>query len=1025
MTEPSNPPPRNDPDPITSRSLSGPVAVCSILLVLALAWALYDEVAGDRPWKTYQQRFARLYTDHLKKLAPAAALLEKQLRDSPEAQVLAAQAKAADDAAAGKAAEIDRQLSTVRRSLATMQRPFQDTRAQVAALTYQLDHTNSPREKDAIRDRMAKARREGDLDHLEQVFDGLKAREAQLNAERSAATKTADTLRAALNDYLRAHRDGPSPVLVDALLRKMSGFQIGIRQIYVAESGLVDRCESCHLGIRESVPLTAADMGGQQVFASHPGQELLAIHDPAKFGCTPCHNGNGLAVSSVTEAHGNYEHWQWPLSSPANRESGCLQCHMQDRVLDQAPVLNRGRDVFQLKGCAGCHRFQGFDREADALTDASRQMRLLEEQQKQARLDRDQETRLGDQATNDDETKTHYARAQALLLKASEIDARLEALESGTKALRQDAKQFGPNLKDVRLKLRKEWLPRWLKDPLAVNPGTRMPRFRLTDPEVRALSAFLWQAAWDGPRPDTRTAGDATRGKDLFGTRGCLSCHSIGEGAERMGGEFAVNLTRIGQKATYDYVVRWVHDPRPRTRPWCPREQRDLGPEDYARHGQPYAFDASHSKCPNDGAELQIRNMTVMPSLRLSWQDSQDIATYLLGLTRPLGAPSDVSYMDDPGLAETGRALIDRYGCAGCHEIRGFENSRQSATELTQWASKPLEQLDFGLLEGKAKHEGWYSYKGFIEHKLQSPAIYDQGREKAPRDQLKMPDIQLTAQDLRAVTTFMLGSLATPSSGEFRTIPSDLRYNPAGARKDIQDGWWLIKKYNCMGCHSVGIGQKSGLSELAHYKDLDWRDQLPPSLIGEGARVSPQWLSRFLANPALDERNPEQNGVRPYLQARMPSFGFSSNEIGILVRFFQALSGQPAALPPDSLTPLDDRERQVARVLFSSSGAPCLQCHVYGDPVHDRTASAPNLLLTRERLKPGWTLRWLIDPQAIIPGTAMPSELFRRDGDRWVLAGQLPQSAQGYTGDHAQLLVRYMLEMTPQEQRRLIGMMPR
>ena len=55
----------------------------------------------------------------------------------------------------------------------------------------------------------------------------------------------------------------------------------------------------------------------------------------------------------------------------------------------------------------------------------------------------------------------------------------------------------------------------------------------------------------------------------------------------------------------------------------------------------------------------------------------------------------------------------------------------------------------------------------------------------------------------------------------------------------------------------------------------------------------------------------------------------------------------------------------------------------------------------------------------------MPSQLFRREGDRWVLAGQIPKDAQSYKGDHAQLLVRYMLQMTPDEQHRLIGMMPR
>jgi hypothetical protein len=54
----------------------------------------------------------------------------------------------------------------------------------------------------------------------------------------------------------------------------------------------------------------------------------------------------------------------------------------------------------------------------------------------------------------------------------------------------------------------------------------------------------------------------------------------------------------------------------------------------------------------------------------------------------------------------------------------------------------------------------------------------------------------------------------------------------------------------------------------------------------------------------------------------------------------------------------------------------------------------------------------------------MPSGLFRREDDRWVFAGPLPASFQGYTGDHASLLVRYMLQMTPEEQRNLLARAP-
>ena len=119
-------------------------------------------------------------------------------------------------------------------------------------------------------------------------------------------------------------------------------------------------------------------------------------------------------------------------------------------------------------------------------------------------------------------------------------------------------------------------------------------------------------------------------GKQLFESRGCLACHSIGEGDNKIGGTFAANLQKVGEKANFDYIVRWIHNPRERYAPYCPKEKRDLTADDYAKHKLPYVFDTElHSRCPNDGAELQVQNMTVMPNFRLSETDARDIATYL------------------------------------------------------------------------------------------------------------------------------------------------------------------------------------------------------------------------------------------------------------------------------------------------------------------------------------------------------------------------------------------------------------
>ncbi len=164
--------------------------------------------------------------------------------------------------------------------------------------------------------------------------------------------------------------------------------------------------------------------------------------------------------------------------------------------------------------------------------------------------------------------------------------------------------------------------------------------------------------------------------------------------------------------------------------------------------------------------------------------------------------------------------------------------------------------------------------------------------------------------------------------------------------------------------------------------------------------------------------------MRPYLKARMPTFNFSPNELQTLVRFFMAMSGQQEPYIKEPMQPLTEQEKLVARQMFTS-GTPCLKCHITGDPAHDATAIAPNFLLAGERLKPEWTFRWLLDPAQISPGTAMPTGLFRKEGERWVInLPNPPASANAYLDDHARLLVRYMLLLTPEEQRRLLSTAP-
>jgi len=1070
---PEKPIPENDP--IVSKSLAPHYVVSMVILMATLFWAFWDEDFGQRPWKHYQEVWKDRYATFLKSARTQSSESEKEIESSADYQKLKGDYDAALQGATARINELREKLRDLNaRILAVQDGPnrFTDRRAYVTASTYDIETTSSPSSKQSKQERLkeykdqpstvempdGKVQKFKNFDALEETYNDLKNERTQLSAELGELLKPVNEKKELMDTYLTDHMVSLTASQLQNLQNGVEAWTPKIRQINVNEhaadleredsSHIVDRCESCHMSIREPIRITAAAMSSKgkkpdeygRAFTSHPEPDLLKTHDPDKFGCSPCHQGNGRATTSVEKAHGTYEHWLWPIFTLQNYEAGCQICHAADIVLvsnDVGWVLSEGKDLFRQRGCMGCHRYEGYDKEPEDLLSIAQEIKLIEQQKKDNLKEAGDLMKQADKAETNEEANRLNDRAVALKVANSKLDLRIVQLDRTTKSLLQDMKKVGPNLKDVRLKLNKNWIPAWLKKPTDFRATTKMPNFRLNDEQIKAISAYIWQSGLRDPLPKHKP-GNAAHGKELFESRGCLACHSIGQGDELQGGTFAANLTRVGEKANYDYLVRWVHNARERTRPYCPYEKKDIGAEDYKKKGLPFVFDLDHSKCPNDGHELQVQNMTVMPSLRLSETDAEDIASYLITLRKKsLSEYADASFMDDPGLKDEGKKWIRFFGCAGCHEIAGMEDEGRIGTELTAEGSKPVERLDFALLtevaqrggkepitdpedlarlpEGPAK-EPWYDHKGFFEHKLAEPNIWDKGKIKPETEKLRMPNLHLTKEQVQSLTTFLLGSQENP-------LPDSYQYRPLDYRRDIQEGWWVVKKYNCMGCHQLIPGQKTSLQGMKRYQDA--QEQLPPKLLTEGARVDPEWMLRFLKNPALNDKDTNRNGVRTYLQVHMPTFSFSENELGKLVRFFQALSRQPFPYIPEEVPVLTAKETEMARSLFSSTAAPCLKCHATGDPAHDRTATAPNFLQARGRLKPDWVERWIIDPQAISPGTSMPSGLFKRENNHWVFSGPTPSSFQGYDKDQTKLLVNYILQLTPEEQRRVGAAMGR
>ncbi len=1068
MPEPST------PDPVVSRSFSTLLLISMFILTLTVAWSLYDEFFGLRPWRGYQHEFVSAYHDYLGKQIDQAKKTQTAVTESPSYKALKAAVDAATKATQAQDDEIIKQIALIEQQRAAMTPAFQDARGKVGALVYQTEilplKDTAARQASEERVKKSKAEtydvewpgedgktaiRKFNYDDLNNTFTQLMADKAALIAKRGLIDAPAKEAQDKLNDYEKKNLPGLSVSALETLRNSLNTFKVDLRQInvnpqgtminYIGGIGLVDRCQSCHIAmdplvVPVTMTLTKTDLNMAKShdapFTTHPDPDLLKWHDLQKFGCSPCHGGNGRALDSIERAHGRYEHWLWPLNYPENFDAGCQNCHFSDMVTEHADVLNRGRALYRERGCIGCHKYAGFDDENERLTATRQQILQLEDTKAQYALDIPRLNHEADIATDDQTAKRLGAQAINLTVQSSKLDSQIQTLDSLSSSLMREAKRVGPDLKEVRMKLNRDWIPVWLSQTHTFRPTTKMPQFRLEQNEIQAIAAFIWQKGITGPALPKQSPGDAAHGKQLVEQRGCLSCHSIGEGANLIGGDFAANLSRIGEKENYDYLVRWVHNPRERTRPYCPFEKKDIGPEDYAKHGMPYVFDLDHSKCPNDGHQLEVQQPTIMPSMRLTDADSRDIASYLITQKHSDATYAAANYMDDPKVAAQGKTLIQHYGCAGCHEISGLEDEGRIGTELTNEGSKPIERMDFALYtedakrgvlpDGKPSPRGqWYDAKGFFEAKLANPAVFDIGKYKPdPMDRLRMPSPNLSDPkhgtlakgDLDALVTFLLGSIDPQ-------LPAEYMYKPADRRRAIQEGWWIATKYNCIGCHQIGIGQTTVMQGLPFYQ-AENKANLPPVLTSEGARVNPEWLKKFLANPSLSTTDINKNGVRSYLQVRMPTFFLSNDEIRKLVLFFEALSSQDEPFIPEQRVPLTTAEQTLARDLFTNPAAPCLKCHATGDPTHDKNATAPNFLLAGERLRTPWVERWVTDPAKIIPGTSMPSGLFQREGERWVFRGTIPPEFKSYTGDHANLMVRYLLEMTPEEQRRLVGRSP-
>ena len=138
--------------------------------------------------------------------------------------------------------------------------------------------------------------------------------------------------------------------------------------------------------------------------------------------------------------------------------------------------------------------------------------------------------------------------------------------------------EIGPPLDHVGERRDPVWLAGHLRDPQALSPGTVMPRFTLTDQEIRALSEFLLSLS------DPEVAGfiripslmtPKERGRDVYRKYGCAGCHGPGgQGAvpnpNAMTAEQVPGLVYVAEGYTKEELKQRILNGQPEITPLDP-----------------------------------------------------------------------------------------------------------------------------------------------------------------------------------------------------------------------------------------------------------------------------------------------------------------------------------------------------------------------------------------------------------------------------------------------------------------------
>jgi mono/diheme cytochrome c family protein len=563
----------------------------------------------------------------------------------------------------------------------------------------------------------------------------------------------------------------------------------GIRQIWLRDVDLVDRCTTCHLGTDDPDFAAAA-----QPFTSHSGT-WLTTHPPERFGCTICHGGQGEATSYRDAAHQPIPYWPQPMRPRELIEANCGVCH-RERAPDGAFLLAEGRQTIAAAGCIACHDLPGFsldEIQAPRLGSVGYKVRpdwlrnWLADPKSYLPRARMPNFRLQKEEIENLSTFL-LAQRETPPLDASAVDWSKSDADHG-RVLFGEARclschtvndrggSLGPDLSRVGSKVGRDWLFSFIQDPMHDQPDTRMLRYRFSAIEIRDVVAYLTTDLVDPEAPATPPAvgyldpKQVAAGRDTFLKHGCFSCHRFGDltstakiGPSLMAiGDRVVERPEFGSTAVEPTLANWL----------------------YLKLRQPDA----------------LTEESRMPTFNFTESEAAAVVVALLSVrkadfpaSRVTRAPSSTPYTPQGAFG----ALVSRYRCLSCHQVRGWGGTLSTV---------PLDRIGSQL------------QRSYLVSYLQNPSAVRVSIEE------RMPHFHMTAQEAETIADYV-GAVLVDDSLE-RPLASD----PDAARR----GELLYRSLGCKGCHIIGA---SG-------------GYVGPDLSDTGDRLKAGWIEHWLASPQM------------------------------------------------------------------------------------------------------------------------------------------------------------------------------